>query len=121
MAAFIANLTEQEQLRLYDAIQEHLISLYRQTNEILPAELPDAPLSLPSLGPSINSRMQDGANQMMEEMVHNGIYGIVETPGTGSNMTYWRNDRYFFLRYNDRVYMVSTNRDLSEIYNVEQQ
>lgn len=105
--AFIANLTEQEQKRLYDAIFNK-ISSNSDMKDIPP------PPSFPTLGPSINSRMQDAALELVDEM-----QGIVESSGTGSNFVYWRNDRYFFLRHNNRVYKVSTNSDLSEIYEVE--
>ena len=115
--AFIANLTEQEQSRLYDAVQSH-VALPVQPVEA--AILPNAPPPAVPLRPSlINSTMQENAVVRLRDV--RDVDGIVETPGTGSGYVYWRNDRHFFLRYNDGVYMVSTNGDLSEIYEVQRQ
>lgn len=117
--AFIANLTEQEQLRLYDAVQSHVA---RPVQPVEAAILPNAPPPAVPLRPSlINSTMQENAVVRVNGMIRDGVDGIVETPGTGSGYVYWRNDRHFFLRYNDGVYMVSTNGDLSEIYEVQRQ
>lgn len=118
--AFIANLTEQEQKRLHDAIFNK-ISNVSNPNFSVDINTPPPPPSFTTLGPSINSTMQDAAFQRMDEMFREGVDGIIESPGTGSGFVYWRNDRHFFLRYNDLVYKVSTNHDLSEIYDVERQ
>ena len=117
--AFIADLNENEQNILFTALNNYIntpIQLEEnQLEENIPNFAPHPP-SFPTLGPSMNTAAEESARQQINNLIGEGI---VEAPGTVSFMTITpRDDRYFFIRNNDFVYKISTNRDLTIIYEV---
>ena len=99
--AFIATLTENEQNHLYDAIYS-----YTTLAANIDANMPPPPMRL------VQSLSINAIENAYAELNNTGR--IVETSRRNGG---W-NDRYFFLRNNNVAYMISTNNDLSDIYQV---
>ena len=112
--AFIANLTQSEKDILYSALYNHFVTNISPNILNIP-NIPNIPTFTP-LTPSMNATAEENVRNRLNDLLVDD--NIVESPGTLSLLVITRVDRYFFIRYNDRVYKISTNSDLSEIYNV---
>lgn len=103
--AFVANLNQQQKDILYSALYNYFIPN-------IPG-IPGIPAFLP-LTPSMNTQTEEFVRNQLDDLLTGDT--IVESRGTLSLLAINRDDRYFFIRYNDRIYRISTN--LSEIYSV---
>lgn len=106
--AFVTDLTDLQKDILYSALYNYILGI------------PDLPIFIPTptrLTPSMNTSAEENVRSRLNDLLT--ANNIVESPGTMSLFSISRNDRYFFIRYNDCVYRISTNSDLSEIYDVD--